>query len=128
MGGIKMAKASKKDLQKMYLANNILENIFHYGDGIENITKDDFDHFEKPHEKKVIDRIFKKDGTLCPEKTLTEIYGLFDCGTHGRVVMGCDILISNCCDPELDHLDFKPEIKQALEAFEKGKEASDVSE
>jgi hypothetical protein len=31
---------------------------------------------------------------------------------HGwrRVVWGCDMLIENCCDPNLDYLAFKPEL------------------
>lgn len=30
-----------------------------------------------------------------------------------RVVRGCDVLIDNCCDPDKDYLDFKPELKNA---------------
>lgn len=35
-----------------------------------------------------------------------------------RVVMGCELLIHNCCDKSLDHYDFSPEIKAALEREE----------
>jgi hypothetical protein len=37
-----------------------------------------------------------------------------------RVVFGYQVLVDNCADPNLDHLDFKPEIKAALAANEKG--------
>lgn len=32
-----------------------------------------------------------------------------------RVVHGCATLVDNCCDPNLDYLEFKPEIQQCLE-------------
>lgn len=35
------------------------------------------------------------------------------CGSFGRVVCNADVLIDNACDPDLDYLDFKPEIKNA---------------
>jgi hypothetical protein len=31
-----------------------------------------------------------------------------------RVVEGYELLCENCCDPLLDHLDFKPELKDKL--------------
>ena len=33
-----------------------------------------------------------------------------------RVVFGYQVLVDNCADPALDYLDFKPEIKAALQA------------
>jgi hypothetical protein len=35
-----------------------------------------------------------------------------------RVVHGCATLVENCCDPALDYIDWKPEIKRALEPSE----------
>lgn len=35
-----------------------------------------------------------------------------------RVVLGCDILIDNCCDPDLDHLEWRPDVKRFLESQE----------
>jgi polyhydroxyalkanoate synthesis regulator phasin len=32
-----------------------------------------------------------------------------------RIIIGFEILLDNCCDPDLDYLDFTPEIKKALE-------------
>jgi hypothetical protein len=34
---------------------------------------------------------------------------------HMRIIMGFEVLIDNACDPDLDYLDFKPEIKKLLE-------------
>ena len=44
------------------------------------------------------------------------------CGSFGRILFNCETLIDNCCDPELDHLEFKPSImyaeRNALEKVE----------
>ena len=34
---------------------------------------------------------------------------------HFRILFGYKVLIDNCCDPELDYLEFNKEIKEALE-------------
>jgi len=45
------------------------------------------------------------------------------CGSFGRILFNCETLIDNCCDPKLDHLEFKPSImyaeRIALEKVEK---------
>jgi hypothetical protein len=42
-----------------------------------------------------------------------------DCGRHfQRVLFGYDTLIENACDPTLSYLDWKPEIKEAITAFQ----------
>lgn len=40
-------------------------------------------------------------------------------GSFGRIIMDAEVLIDNACDPELDYLEWKPEIKEALEKYEK---------
>lgn len=34
-------------------------------------------------------------------------------GSIGRILFNCETLIQNCCDPKLDHLEFKPSIMYA---------------
>jgi len=34
---------------------------------------------------------------------------------HMRVIFGYEVLIDNVCDPELDYLDYKPELKKMFE-------------
>lgn len=34
---------------------------------------------------------------------------------HMRIVFGYEVLVDNVCDPNLDYLEFKPEIKELLE-------------
>lgn len=33
-----------------------------------------------------------------------------------RVVMGADILIDQCCDPNLDHLEWRPDVRKFLKS------------
>lgn len=34
---------------------------------------------------------------------------------HGRITLGYTTLVENCCDPELDYLEFSKEIREAME-------------
>ncbi len=34
---------------------------------------------------------------------------------HMRIIYGYEVLVENVCDPDLDYLAFKPEIKQLME-------------
>jgi hypothetical protein len=34
---------------------------------------------------------------------------------HMRVIIGYEVLVDNACDPDLDYLDYKPEIKKLME-------------
>lgn len=37
---------------------------------------------------------------------------------HGRILMGYDVLVDNVCDPDLDYLDYKPELKKQFDFYE----------
>lgn len=39
------------------------------------------------------------------------------CGSFGRIVMDAEVLIGNACDPNLDYLEFKPEIMEAINEY-----------
>ena len=41
------------------------------------------------------------------------------CGSFQRIVTDAECLIDNVCDPEIDYLEFKPEIKEAIEEYNK---------
>jgi hypothetical protein len=121
--GLRMAKATKNDLHDMFLANHILEVCFDkwsYSD-INELTFEDFEHLvddeDHPKDRTYIKNMFE-DGKLSESKVLEAVNGLFAAGSHGRVVMGCEILIDNCCDPEIDHLEFKPLLKYSDELLE----------
>ena len=39
-------------------------------------------------------------------------------GSFGRIIMDAEVLIDNACDPNLDYLEFKPEILAAMKEYE----------
>ncbi|MGH1542166.1 MAG: hypothetical protein ACRBHB_17190 [Arenicella sp.] len=91
---MKLAKASDQDLNQLWSVYRCLEKLEYCNT----------EHTEKRLEKLIIARLEK----LGP-------------GGLVRVVMGLDTLINNCCDPDLNYYEFKPEIVQALKQF-KGSE------
>ena len=36
---------------------------------------------------------------------------------HMRIIMGFEVLLDNVCDPDLDYLDYKPELKKQFEFY-----------
>ena len=42
-------------------------------------------------------------------------------GSFQRIVLNAEVLIENVCDEELDYLEFKPKIKEAIENYGKDK-------
>jgi hypothetical protein len=64
---------------------------------------------------KYLQRLEKKNGATFP-------FG------WRRVVMGCSILIDNCCDPTKDYLDFNPKLGAADDMLEALKEANSTIE
>ena len=41
---------------------------------------------------------------------------------HMRVIFGYEVLVNNVCDPELDYLDYKKELKDLMETAETNEE------
>lgn len=107
---VRMAKATKSDIENLYLLKNTLENVIKY----DAINKEGFSHFEED-EKKKINQIFH-DGEIEPWNLLHFLYGL-TFGFH-RVVMGFEVLVENACDQELDYLDYNSTIKEHFAVLE----------
>jgi hypothetical protein len=40
---------------------------------------------------------------------------------YGRILWGFEVLVENVCDPDLDYLDYKSELKKLMEGNEEGK-------
>ena len=98
---LRMGKAPKSELERIRRFFDELEEINHESDDIEKLGEFIYSWLQSPN--------FSIE----------------------RVLMGYQVLIDNACDPSLDYLDFKPEIKDAINAFEKTKqlnyEAEDVT-
>jgi len=107
--GMKMAKASKEDIERCIKFFQFIEEFMEYG-----THTPENDEFEE-------DSIDLDDEAFVEK--LRELWGgrfkaaAVDCAWT-RVVMGCDILIDNCCDPSSDVLEWKPEIAKQLAATE----------
>ncbi len=88
--GMKAAKATPADVDEM---RDFLFELEEMVNNPENSTRD--------------------IGTFCHAHFVSR------CGRHfQRILFGYDTLIENACDPSLSYLDWKPEIKEAITAFQ----------
>ncbi len=110
---MKMARATKSDLDNARLAYQILEA--YYRDDC--TTRKDFNHFED-HEIVLIKSIFKNDQDQDAEVDLWAmndlIYGHLLRGFF-RILWGYEVMFANACDPDEDVLEFKPWIIAAAD-------------
>jgi len=109
---LRMAKASKPDIQeitKFFLLWEFLEE--------NDWTIDLLD--DKDEDKRFL-RDFINGKTFDKEAFFQTWFKRVDFRWR-RVVVGCDILIDNCCNPVVDYLELKPELAGEDEKFEEGK-------
>jgi len=93
---MKMAKASDEEIQTMRDFMLFLENAIENGFVLEaDDTERDLDG-----DKEIMDEIEKRWGKAG--------------AAWRRVIEGFDVLVHGCCDPDLDYLEWKPEIRAAL--------------
>ena len=117
MPGLRMAKANKLDFEKMIFAGHVIDVFDDRFFGGVSVDKDikDFQHLfeeEYPWKEALIRAMFEQD-EITLEGIIKLMAHVFGSGSHGRIVFGCDILIDNTCDPEIDHLEFKKELRFA---------------
>jgi hypothetical protein len=104
---MKMAKASKDDIEKMVHFMQFIEEFMEYGTYTADEESESLEiDLEAFHEKLRVHwgGRFRHHGVDC---------------AWGRVVFGCQVLIDNLCDPAADVLEVKPEINAALEREQK---------
>lgn len=106
--GLRMARATKKDFDAVWALKDIIESLTEY----QRLPPPDED---TEGEEIPWDDVPQKLGELVSEWWEEHSPSWF------RVVFGGQTMIDNACDPNLDYLDFKPEIKAAMEGI------SDVS-
>lgn len=100
MSGLKMAKSSPEEMEKMLEFFNGLEAIF---EG--EFEMNPLDDYATAQEEAV-------------GKYVAEWWEKFLDGSWGRFYWGFDTLLRSAADPDLTYLDWKLEIKLALEAQE----------
>ena len=112
-----MAKASKEDIQKVIAFFRFIEEYFEYGTHTPENDEVEEESIELS-ESDFVERLSKLWAIELSESDFVEWGGRFkpvgvDC-MWSRVVFGCDMLIDNCCDPNSDVLEWKPEIVELL--------------
>jgi hypothetical protein len=102
---VKMAKASKDDIQKVIAFFRFIEEYMEYGTHTPENDEVEEDSIELTEEKfvemlrKMWGGRFKPAGVDC---------------MWSRVVFGCDFLIANCCDQEADCLELRQDWAKAI--------------
>ena len=132
MSGLLMAKADPDEFERTMSFVRVMEALFESRSIFSN-EEDWRDWPDDDEDKKLLLEIEKEvidedgadwDGTpdnrlvlyeFMKRKWLKANYS----GSFGRIIMDAEVLIQNACDPDLDYLEFKPEIKAAMEEYEK---------
>jgi len=134
---MKVAKASTDEFDKVYNFINVMDSLFDnrfYLTPEEEWREWDDDDEDKKLLLKIEEELKETDGGIWGDvdnrlvlfefikrKWKTANY----CGSFQRIVTDAEVLIDNACDEELDYLEFKPEIKEAMENY--GKDRVDKS-
>lgn len=103
---VKMAKASEQDIAAMSAFFQQLEFAVERGEYFED---DELDEESIPEPDYSDERL----GQL-----VRRLWKSVETGSYNRVIWGCDMLIRNCCDPEMDVLEWRKDIREWLEARE----------
>lgn len=118
MSGLRMAKASEKDIKTLRTwlqFNDELSKINPSNEYEWNSLKNDWEG--EDDFMQIINSISDEDGFNM--EYYFDYYNHKISYIHMRIILGYEILLDNCCNPELDYLDFNAEIKEALEKIEK---------
>ncbi len=124
---MKVAKADKEEFEKVYKFISIMESLFE-GRSFFSHEEDWRDWSDDDEDKKMLleieEEIRESDGeyidgvdnrlilyTFIKRKWREANY----CGSFGRIVTDAEVLIDCACDPDLDYLEYKPVIKEAIE-------------
>lgn len=131
MAGLKMAKADPEEFDKVMDFVNIMDDFF---DNKFFSTEEEWREWDDDNEdKKMLLEIEKEliedgEGTSVwddhPDNRLI-LYEFIKrkwrsvnySGSFQRIVMDAQVMIENACDPDLDYLEYKPEIQKALEEY-----------
>lgn len=118
---MKMAKATKEDIDNMRLFYQVLEAYFR--DGCE--YKSMFDHFSDS-ELERIKTVFNSEDELDFHELCSLGYNYLLNGFF-RIHFGYEVLLDNACDDNQDTLEFKPWISKSIEVLSEINEYIDVN-
>jgi hypothetical protein len=125
--GLTVAKADKEEFERVWDFVHVMERLF---DDRGFLSHDEWWNWDDEEEdKQELRKIQQELG--CDEEDEEILLEFIKrrwssanySGSFGRILFDCETLIDNCCDPELDYLEFKPSImyaeRNALEKVEK---------
>ena len=115
-----MAKADEEEFKRVWSFVHAMERLFEGRGGfVEEWWCWEDDDDDEDSWKARLRKIQKENGweeeddrvvfEFVKEKFLEANYS----GSFGRILFDCQVLIDNCCDPDLDYLEFKPSIMHA---------------
>lgn len=131
---MKVAKADSKEFDKVYNFINIMDSLFDNKYWLD--SEEDWRNWDDEDEDKKLLLEIEKE---LKESESLDIWGDIDnrlilfefikrkwretnySGSFQRIVTDADVLIDNVCDPNLDYLEYKPEIKEAIDKYEQEK-------
>ena len=102
-----IAKATEDDLKNLELAFQIIENIAKY----DASKLSDFKPVDEKAEE-LIGSVFDQYGHLETDLLFDLLYKL--CSGYYRVTIGYNCLLERCANPDIDHIDFNNDIKEAF--------------
>lgn len=131
MSRLKMAKADPEEFERTMSFVRVMDSLFDsrsFFSSEEDWREWDDDDEDKKMLLAIEEEVKETDGTSWDGKADNRII-LYEfvkrkwkqanfSGSFGRIIMDADVLIANCCDPNLDYLEFKPEIIAAMEEYE----------
>ena len=113
---MKVAKTNDEEITRLNTLLNEIEWLskeFRSGSDFSDIDWDDYEQLSK----------LPKDDVEEFLKVLCHTIA----GNHfQRILFNCSTLLENCADPNLDYLDFNPDIKAGLELLEKQKKVENL--
>lgn len=122
MAGLKMAKADPEEFDRVRSFFRPLEELFD-GRGFFSNEEDWRKWGDDDEDKKLLLEIENelKESEGEPVDNRLILYEFIKnrfrhanyYGSIGRIIMDAEVLIDNCCDPNLDYLEFKPELMNA---------------
>ncbi len=140
MSGLKMAKADKEEFEITMGFVRVMAAIFE-GRSFFSTEEDWRNWPDDDEDKKMILEIEKEvideDGTCWDGKPDNRLV-LYEFikrkwqaanfhGSFGRIILDAKVLIDNACDPDLDYLEFKPEILAAMKEYEEKEEMMETA-
>ncbi|MCR4854457.1 MAG: hypothetical protein K5893_12805 [Prevotella sp.] len=140
MSGLKMAKADPEEFERVMSFVRVMEALFESRSFFSN--EEDWREWEDDDEDKkmllaIEKEVKEEDGTdwngdadnrlILYEFIKRKWRQANFSGSFGRIIIDAEVLIDNACDPDLDYLEFKPEIKAAMEEYEKKEELMEAA-